>query len=337
MSQLRFDPTTLHWTIMDPERCKSMLPKEEDTEAADRPCPFCPGNESMTPKEIYRIPAQETKKDWRCRVIPNNHPVLRVEEGLTRQPHGIFDTISGVGAHEVIIDTPEHHLTVDKYSPDLWADLFSIFQARITDLKNDIRLRYAVICKNVGLAAGALMAHPHSQIIALPEIPPAVKQILHAATTYYLQKERCMYCDLIHQERSDKVRIVYENQDFVALCPYASSVPFEVRLYPRKHGSDFSIMNESQRMGLADIIGQVFDRLFRTLEQPAVHLSIHSAPIANDPLTTVEFGQWMDAAYHWHIVITPKISAGPPLALGESISVNTVLPEEAANFLRKTR
>ncbi len=335
MSQLRFDPTTLHWTIMSPERCKPLPSKE--IKDIERPCPFCPGNEAMAPGEIYRIPAQETKKDWRCRVIPNNHPVLRVEEGLERQAYGIFDTISGVGAHEVVIDTPEHDLAVDKYSTDLWADLFAVFQARITDLKNDIRLRYAVICKNVEMAGQALMPHPHSQIIALPEIPPVVKEILHRATEYYLQKERCMYCDLIHQESADKVRLVCENQDFLALCPYASSTPFEIRIYPRKHDPDFSTMDESRRMELADITCQVFDKLFRTLKQPAVHLTIHSAPIANDPLTSLEFGQWTDAAYHWHLVIVPEIAAGPPLALGESISVNTVLPEDAANFLRKIK
>ncbi len=334
MSQLRFDPTTLRWTIMVPQRCRPLPSKKrEDT---DRACPFCPGNESMAPGEIYRLPADKGQA-WRCRVIPNNYPVLRVEERLERQPHGIFDTISGVGAHEVIIDTPEHDLAVDKYSIDLWADLFAVFQARITDLKNDIRLRYAVLCKNVGLSAGILMLHPHSQIIALPEIPPAVKQVLHAATAYYLQKERCVYCDLIHQETADRVRLVCENQDFLAFCPYASSAPFEIRVYPKKHGPDFSAMDESQKVGLADITCQVFDRLFRALDQPAVHLAIHSAPIANDPLTAVEFGQWMDAAYHWHMVITPKIAERAPLTLGESISVNTVVPEEAANFLRNTK
>ncbi len=310
MSQLRFDPTTLRWTIIAPERCK-----------------YLPG-------EIYRIPSRQSQQPWRCRVIPNNYPLLRVEEQLKRQACGIFDSISGVGAHEVVIDTPEHNLALDRYSLELWTDLFAVFQARITDLKNDIRLRYAVICKSAGFAAGALMAHPHCQIIALPEIPPAVKQILHGVTEYYLQKERCVYCDLIHQESADRVRLIYENRDFLALCPYASAAPFEVRIYPKKHGSDFSAMEETERRGLADICCQIFTKLFRTLEQPAVQLTIHSAPIANDPLTTVEFGQWMDAAYHWHMVITPKIAAGASVELGESVAVNTVAPEDAANYLR---
>ncbi len=331
MSQLRFDPTTRHWTIMAPERCKP-LPASK-IENIERPCPFCPGNEAMSPGEIYRLFSQNAASDWRCRVIPNNHPVLRVEERLERQAHGIFDTISGVGAHEVVIDTPEHELTVDKYPIDLWADLFAVFQARIRDLKNDIRLRYAVICKNIGPAAKALMAHPHSQLIALPEIPPAIKQILHGAAEYYLQKERCVYCDLISQELADKIRLVDENQNFLAFCPYASASPFEIRVYPRKHGANFYAMNAAQRTDLADITSRIFARLFRTLEQPDIHLAIHSAPI----MTTAEFGQWTDAAYHWHMVIRPKVAAGPHLELGESISVNTVLPEDAADFLRNVK
>lgn len=336
MSELRFDPTTQKWSIIAPERCKRPSDfKLTSEEIKRRKCPFCPGNESLTPSEIYRIASDSNESGWRTRVVPNKYPALRVEEQVERSAFGVFDTISGVGAHEVIVDTDQHDLALDQYSDQIWIDLFTVFQSRMTDLKKDIRLRYALPIKNVGMAAGASLVHPHSQLVALPEIPPGVKQILHVGREYYVQKERCMYCDVVQQELEDRSRIVYENQDYVALCPYGSSFPFEIRIYPKQHFSDYTLMTQKQYQSLADITGEVFRRLYSALDEPSLNMYIHTVPIANDPLAIAEFQQWMDVSYHWHMVIIPRMGAGIGLEFGAGISVNPVPPEEAAAFLRR--
>ncbi len=338
MSQLRFDPTSQRWVIIAKERCKpSLYLGQTAPQSSQTACPFCPGNEPMAPHEIYRVPASNPDGSWRCRVVPNKYPVLRVEEQLTRQANGIFDTISGVGAHEVIIDTPDHDLTLAQYPPHVWADLFSVFRARITDLKNDIRLHYVALFKTAGHAAGALLDHPHSQLIALPQIPTKIKEIWQTVTRYYIQKQRCVYCDLIDQESADQSRLVYENQAFVAICPYVSLVPFEIRIYPKTHGADFCLMDDRQQLDLADITHQVFTRLFQALEHPAIHLSIQTGPLAKDPVTLMEWGQWVDHAFHWHMVIRPKISVASGLELDTGMFINTVAPEDAAAFLRRIK
>src|SRR5438445_7197812 len=192
-------------------------------------CPFCYGTESKTPPEIqaYRPnpnggpPPQRDSPGWTVRVVPNKFPALGIEGDLDRQADGMFDKMNGVGAHEVVIETPDHGETLATMPLKRVEDMLWAFRDRILDLKQDRRFKYILVFKNHGEGAGASLEHPHSQIIALPILPKQVVEELEGAKKYFSNKERCIFCDIIRQETEARVRVAAENPDFITLAPYA--------------------------------------------------------------------------------------------------------------------
>jgi UDPglucose--hexose-1-phosphate uridylyltransferase len=184
--------------------------------------------------------------NWRVRVIPNKYPALRVEGEVKSRGYGLYDVMSGIGAHEVIIETPDHDRSLADLSHAEITDVLTTYRARYLDLRKDFRLRYMVIFKNHGQRAGASLQHSHSQLIAVPLIPPVASTELGVAKDYFKAKERCIFCDLIDFELNVGERVVKEFANFVTLTPYASSSPFELRLYPKRHNHDFALMNDAQ-------------------------------------------------------------------------------------------
>jgi UDPglucose--hexose-1-phosphate uridylyltransferase len=330
MPELRKDPVTGLWVIISTERRKrpSAFRLTHVAARADIVCPFCEGNEEYTPREVlsYRSNgAAANGPGWDVRVVPNKFPALEVEGGLDRQGDGLFDKMNGVGAHEVIIETPKHDadlatLPAMAIERVLWA-----YRERVLDLKQDRRFRYILIFKNHGAAAGASLDHPHSQLIALPVIPRNVRDEIAGAKLHFQHKERCVYCDIIRQELDQRVRVISENSEFVAVSPYAPRFPFETWVLPKRHGSSFEEAPRHEYDALARMLKDTLQRMNRALESPPFNLIIHSSPFSED---TADY-------YHWHIEIMPKLTKVAGFEWGTGFYINPTAPEEAAEVLRE--
>jgi UDPglucose--hexose-1-phosphate uridylyltransferase len=330
--ELRKDPVTGRWVIISTERRKR--PNDFRVETAvsigRASCPFCPGHEDLTPPEVFAFRqngAAANGPGWDVRVVPNKFPALEVEGGLDREGEGMFDRMNGIGAHEVIIETPEHDRTFATMSEGEIERVLWAFRARVQDLKQDRRFQYILIFKNHGAPAGATIEHTHSQLIALPIVPNFVREELDGAKRYFKAKERCVFCDIIRQELADRRRVVLENADVVAVAPYASRLPFETWLLPRRHGARFEEAPRHEYESLARLLKSVMIRVDRALESPAYNLILHTAPLA----------EAVDDTYHWHMELMPKLTRTAGFEWGTGFYINPTSPEEAARVLRDVR
>jgi len=261
---------------------------------------------------------------WELRVVPNKFPALQVEGTLDREPDGMFDRMNGIGAHEVIIETPHHDRSLAVMSePEIERVLWA-YRERILDLKRDGRLRYILVFKNHGAAAGATLEHTHSQLIALPIVPDFLRQELSGARRHFEVKERCVFCDVVHEDLLDGRRIIQENADIVALAPYAPRFAFETWLLPRRHGARFEEAPRHEYESLARMLKSVLQRMDRALETPPYNLIVHTSPFSED---TGDF-------YHWHVEIMPKLTRVAGFEWGTGFYLNPTSPEEAAQALR---
>ncbi len=329
MPELRKDPIISRWVIISSERGKRPINfSEKMTTTSSQACPFCPGNESATPREIaaYRSDNSEANSPgWTLRVVSNKYPALIVEGTLQREPVGIYDRMSGIGAHEVIIETPDHDCGLVDLEPQLIRDVLWAYRERYLDLQRDSRFKYILIFKNQGGPAGASVDHSHSQLIATPIIPKRVAEELAGSKKYYDYKERCIFCDIIRQEIIDKSRIVSESDSFIALAPYASRFPFETWLMPKSHLSNYTDTDPDALDELARILKEVLARLKAGLDNPSYNYILHTSPIGN------EYRDY----FHWHIEIIPKLTRVAGFEWGTGFYINPTRPEDAAKFLRE--
>jgi UDPglucose--hexose-1-phosphate uridylyltransferase len=329
LPELRRDPVSGRWVIISTDRRKR--PNDFRFERASTlgrdQCPFCPGHEDMTPHEVlaYRQNGSAPNTPgWELRVVPNKFPALQVEGTLDRQPDGMFDRMNGIGAHEVIIETPHHDRSLASMSePEIERVLWA-YRERIVDLKRDSRLRYILVFKNHGAAAGATLEHTHSQLIALPIVPDFLRQELSGARRHFEVKERCVFCDVVHEDLLDGRRIIQENADIVALAPYAPRFAFETWLLPRRHGARFEEAPRHEYESLARMLKSVLQRMDRALETPPYNLIVHTSPFSEE---TGDF-------YHWHVEIMPKLTRVAGFEWGTGFYLNPTSPEEAAQALR---
>ena len=267
MPDLRRDPIVGRWVIISTDR--SGRPHDFAKAPSAQPistgiCPFCPGQERLTPKEImaYRPQASEPNSpNWTVRVVPNKFPALQVEGDLGREGLGLYDRMNGIGAHEVIIETPNHKHGLADLPGKKIEDVFWAYRDRMLDLKKDVRFRYILIFKNHGAAAGATLEHTHSQLIALPIIPTIVQEALDGCRAHYQQKERCIYCDIVRQDLSAGDRIVAENTEFLCVTPFAPRFPFEMWILPKRHAAYFEESQKSQFEFLAPILSESLRRM----------------------------------------------------------------------------
>ena len=332
MSELRKDPITGRWVIISTDRGKRLsdFRIEPVVIAPDPGCPFCEGHEQMTPRELLARRRDGTGPNgpgWELRVVPNQFPVLRVEGMLDRQGEGLFDKMNGIGAHEVIIETPKHEETLATMSDAAVEQVLWAFRERVQDLKRDSRFRYIIVFKNHGSAAGSSLDHPHSQLIALPIVPREVRDELEGARAHFTSKERCAFCDVLSQEERDGRRVVADNGDMVAIAPYAPRFPFETWILPKRHQSLFEDAPRHEYASLARILRDVLRRMNKMLLNPPYNLLIHTAPL-NEPA-----GDF----YHWHVEIIPKLTKVAGFEWATGFYVNPTSPEEAAQVLRETR
>ncbi len=343
MSELRFDPLKKRWIILAPERRRRphefIVPQDGTPEQDIATCPFEYGQEALTEPEIMIIPRATppvSGPNWQVRVVPSRFPALRVEQELTRDGCWIYDRVSGVGAHEIIVESPDHSLEMaDMHHEDLQAVL-SAYRARIRDLRRDDRIRYVLIFKNRGTEAGAVFSHSHSLLLATPVIPTEVVTELQAAREHFEHKERCVFCDLIRHERKLGDRIAIETDSFVALEPYASAQPFETWLLPKLHGHDFATATDDQLSALATILRDVLRRFRALLNDPPFNFVLHTAPTPQPRPGHPQYWSTLELDYHWHIEIVPRLTRVAGFEWGSGFHINPTPPEEAARYLRDT-
>ena len=332
MPELRKDPVTGRWVIISTDRRKrpNDFRLERPSVIGQEYCPFCAGREDMTPPEVLSFRQNggaPNSSGWDLRVVPNKFPALQVEGNLDRQGEGLFDRMNGIGAHEVIIETPDHAKLLATMSEAEIERVLWAFRERIVDLKRDIRFRYILIFKNHGAAAGATLEHSHSQLIALPIVPDFVREELDGAKQHYAAKERCVFCDIIRQESSAGQRVIHENADIVALAPYAPRFPFETWLLPRSHSARFEEAPRHIYESLARMLKSVLGRMNQALESPPYNLIVHNSPFSE------EAGDF----YHWHLELMPKLTRTAGFEWGTGFYINPTSPEEAAQVLRNAK
>jgi len=336
VSELRKDPVISRWVIIATERGKrptdfvSAAPKGETTS-----CPFCEGNEPMTPPEIYSVRKSDTLANtpgWTIRVVPNKFPALRIEGAVERSGVGMFDKISGIGAHEVIIETPNHVDPVHQRPQQSIVDLFSTYRSRMSDLRKDERLKYLMVFKNEGERAGASLTHQHTQIIATPIVPKRVREKVDGSLEYYDYKMRCVFCDIIREEKRFGSRLVYENASFISFCPFASRFPFEIWLLPKRHMSDYGMITQQEIIELSECVQVTMKRLALSLGEPQYNWLLHT-----EPDRTLPRNPWPEIGehYHWHLEIIPKLTRVAGFEWGTGFYINPTSPEDAAAFLRE--
>jgi UDPglucose--hexose-1-phosphate uridylyltransferase len=329
MPELRKDPILGRWIIISTERGKRptdfIIEKPPTTGGF---CPLCPGNETTTPAEVLsygRPQPAPNQPGWSLRVVPNKYPALVIEGSLDKEGEGIYDKMNGIGAHEVIIETPDHSASFTYLPPERMIQIFWAFRDRIIDLSRDLRFSYVMVFKNFGSAAGASLEHSHSQLIALPILPRMIVSELEGSKNYYGYKDRCIFCDIIRQELRKEVRIVCQNEHFIAITPYAPRSPFEMWLLPKEHSSSYIAMGDRQLESLTGIFSEVMRRLDRCIPGVPYNFVLHTAPLRSEPLHY----------FHWHFEIMPKLTSIAGFEWGSGFYINPVPPEDAAKFLKE--
>jgi len=331
MPELRKDPVSGRWVIIATER------GARPTDFCSEPqpinsggfCPFCEGNEDKTPHEIiaYREKnSQANKKGWRVRVVPNKYPALMIEGELNKHGIGIYDSMNGIGAHEVIIEHPKHIISLTSLETKQVEEILWTYRDRLVDLKKDSRFIYGLLFKNVGRAAGASLEHSHSQLITTPIVPITVMHEMEGANVFYKYRGRCLFCDMVRQELATRSRIVYEGDIFVSFAPYASRFPFELWILSKNHSSHFENSQKLEIEDLAKTLKKTLLKLESSLEFPPYNYIIHTTP----------FNYGEIEYYHWHIEIIPRLTNVAGFEWGSGFYINTVKPETAAEFLRNT-
>ncbi len=332
MGELRRDPVVGRWVIVEtehPDRPEN-LTQEPHVFKQEGTCQFCYGREAQTPPEIEASRLQGTGANapgWKVRVIPNKFPALTIEGQLEKRGVGIYDLSNGIGAHEVVIETPEHRKGMADLSDEEVLEVIRKYKSRTLALSQDRRLKYVLIFKNYGESAGASLEHGHSQIIALPMVPKYVLEELEGAKHYFDYRGRCVFCDLLSQELLEKTRIVVENKNFLAFCPFAPRFPFETWIVPKEHNAFFGDISDEQQYHLASILKETLRRCKLVLSDPAYNFFVHHAPIAYEH----------KERFHWHIEIIPKLTSIAGFEWGTGFYVVSTDPDLTAKYLRETK
>jgi len=331
MPELRQDLTTREWVIIAPERSKRPNREAKKTSIEELPdwdisCPFCIGNESRTPPEVFRIPTSNNHSAWAVRVVPNQFPALTPSAVTNRVgERRFFRRMAGFGAHEVIIESPSHNKPMALMSQQQVGRVLIAYRQRYNALKQERRLKFITIFKNHGGASGTSLVHPHSQIVATPIITPYYHRRFNVAHDYYVNLGRCLYCDLVARELGRGERIIISNKEFVAFHPYASRAPYETWIVSKRHYSSFGLFPEGHLSELAAVLKTTLLGLYRGIDDPAFNLIV-------DTTSTVDED---DPYYHWHIRIIPRMALIAGFEMGSGIYISTALPEDTASHMRQ--
>jgi UDPglucose--hexose-1-phosphate uridylyltransferase len=336
MPEFRQNLATKEWIIIAAERAKRpdeltrTRPPAGEIPAHSDACPFCPGPEGKTPPPVLTYPGREWGQDWCVRVVPNKFAALSPAgtDGCASCTSfvGPFVRRDGVGYHEVVIETPVHNCDLPLLPPAHMRHVLEAYRARFRELTADPAAELVVIFRNHGERAGTSLIHPHSQIVASSVVPFDVRNKLYEGQRYFDTWARCVYCDILEYELREGTRVVLQNEHFVVLAPYASGVPYEMLLLPRRHHPSFGSVEDNALQDMAAALQEILIRLWRLLRDPDYNYVIDTAP---DHMADVPF-------YHWHLEIYPRLTTRAGFEIGSGIGINVVPPEDAAARLRDT-
>jgi len=332
MPELRQDPATKQWVIIARERAKRphdfMRQSPPPPLPAYKPdCPFCPGNETMTPAETlaYRKGGAANGHGWWVRAVPNKYSALVPSGSLSRrEEEGLFRKMDGVGQHEVIIETPQHNLYLPFMEDKQVEEVLLAYRERYLTLREDPRFKLIIIFKNHGLAAGTSLEHPHSQLVATPIVPLNIRHRFEKAASHFDDDGTCVYCDILREGLRMGSRMVMETERFAVFHPFASRAPFETWILPKEHQASFGSMSMEDAKEFAKVLKTTLLKLYKGLNDPAYNYIIHTAPIKDEH----------EDYFHWHLQILPRLVTPAGFELGTGMFINAALPEETAAFIR---
>lgn len=326
MAELRRDPITRMWVVVTTDHPKGpndYLPFKPpyQLQRSEGPCPFCPGQEAMTPQETFSMRGPDGR--WSIRVIPNKFPIFHIEGEFDRRGEGMYDVMEAIGAHEIVIETPDHEQNVAFMEPVQIQKILQAYRERMLDLTQDRRLEQFLIIKNY---PGLFNRHPHSHIMAIPVIPRRIDEEIWGILDYAERKERCIFCDIIKEEISDRRRVIVETTHFLIFAPFASRYPFETWIVPKAHCSDFHLIQEEEIVDLSLALPTLFHKFYRLLSDPPYSLVVHTSPVQ---------ARFHRQEYHWHIETRLRIGLREGFEWGTGFFVNPTPPEDAAAYLRQ--
>ncbi len=337
MPEYRQDPLSLRWVIVGSDRAARPQEFVERTDRrSDFGCPFCAGNEEQTPVAVQMYPATNGRAKsvpWQVRVVPNKYPALTTdadnefagaETSRPNQNGSLHRQRSGFGQHEVIIESPEHIISLTELSPTNQTLVWQAYQDRLRALRQDGRFTYVQIFKNVGAAAGASLEHTHSQVVALPWTPDDVQKEVDRFAQHRIKTGKSLLTQIIDEELASGERIIAQSPRFVAFCPWASRFPYQVCIAPRQQSPSIEHLEAGELGELATIVGKMIGRIERTLVAPAYNLILHTEPFDIDS----------HDHYHWHIEIFPRLTKAAGFEWSTGCWLNPHLPEAAAAALR---
>jgi len=330
MPELRQNMLTDEWVIIASERAKR--PEDFKTKEAARPplpefsaqCPFCPGNEAHTPPAELTI---ERNGKWAVRVVPNKFAALQKDVPFQSKRVGHFLKATGYGIAEVIVETPQHNLTLATLDGGSVENVVKAYKLRLQSAAKQKHICFVNIFQNHGVRAGTSLEHPHSQLIATPVIPPHVRNPIEQAVRYYDAHGRCIYCVMLAEEIRRHERVITETDHFVCYAPYASRTPFEVRIMPRRHVASFADIEDREISDFASLLKNILARIYNGLNNPDYNFIIRSSPVGDE-----------NAKYfHWYLVIIPKLTTPAGFEIGTGIYINVTYPEQCAEFLKDVK
>jgi UDPglucose--hexose-1-phosphate uridylyltransferase len=327
--ELRKDPITRSWVITG----------DDPSDGGQRPkaaCPFCP--DSPVPARVIASSPNSPGSPWLARAVVHPTPLYRIEGEAGRRGDGLYDRMNSVGAHEVLVENPRHDRHLWNASDDEIAQFLRLAAERIMDLKNDPRIKYISLFKDYGPNAGQEFSHPTSQLTATMFVPRRVLYELRAGREYFASKERCVFCDILAQEERQSLRVVETRGDYVALCPYAPRVPYEVWILPRIHDAAFErtgLLRPGLRINLAGLLRRTLQRVRSITEE--FHLVLHTSPNSLHPSKTLGYWKTIDEDYHWHIEILPVIGSKARSYTFKEVYYSPVSSETAVKQLREAK
>lgn len=326
-TELRQDLVTGDWVVIATGRAKrpeefASARRATIEENPDQPCFFCYPEETGQEKDVLLY--ERANGEWSLRVFPNKYPAFTRGRVPKHSEEGPYFSMDGTGYHELIV-TRDHRKQISQLNVLEVAEIIDAYQERYIDLMNKKSVNYIEIFHNHGKEAGASIAHPHSQLMAIPVISPYVQSELDGAENYYKSNKKCAYCSMVEWESENKKRVVFENDDFLAFCPFSSRAAFEVWVLPKKHKPYFERTSDKEKLSLAEALQTAVGKIYKALEDPAYNFYIHTSPCDGKDYPH----------FHWHIEILPHTSNWAGFELSTGIEISTIQPEAAAEYLRK--
>lgn len=327
LTELRQDLVTGDWVVIAKNRAKrpedfATQRRQEVVEDPTKPCLFCYPEETGQEKDVLLY--ADSSNDWTLRVFPNKYPAFINGENVNHADEGPYFMMDGTGYHELVV-TRDHKKPIALLENGMVAEVIDAYQDRYIDLMSKKNVNYIEIFHNHGKEAGASIAHPHSQLVAFPVISPYVKSELDGAESYYRMNKHCVYCAMIEWERESGKRVIFENEHFLAFCPFASRAAFEVWVVPKKHSPYFERIGSEEKAGVAEALRVSLNKIYEALGDPAHNFYLHTSPCDGKDYPH----------YHWHIEILPRTALWAGFELSTGIEISTIEPEAAAEFLRK--